>query len=219
MKKGLAFFVGKGRPLGKGKTNLKRFSRKESLRAEALFSSARWLRPGTFSFGRRRGRKTAAFAGIHAAFGAGARGAPHLGRQRTPPAFQGVEKGFSTPCKCKSAKAGLQLGHHFLVKWVSKIPHFTARAPSFSEAEGAATLRLPPETRDPPQRERGAIKKMIEEAAFCRTSQFALVVQGAASPCTPLLTGPSPAFIRHWRRRDAALGDVHAAACGFQMKG
>ena len=79
-------------------------------------------------------------------------------------AFQGVEKGFSTPCKCKSAKAVLHLGHHFLVKWVSKIPHFTARAPSFSEAEGAATLRLPPETRDPPQRGRGAIKKMIEEA-------------------------------------------------------
>ena len=77
---------------------------------------------------------------------------------------QGVEKGFSTPCKCKSAKAVLHLGHHFLVKWVSKIPHFTARAPSFSEAEGAATLRLPPETRDPPQRGRGAIKKMIEEA-------------------------------------------------------
>ena len=77
---------------------------------------------------------------------------------------QGVEKGFSTPCKCKSAKAGLHLGHHFLVKWVSKIPHFTARAPSFSEAEGAATLRLPPETRDPPQRGRGAIKKIIEEA-------------------------------------------------------
>lgn len=87
MKKGLAFFAGKGRPLGKGKTNLKRFSRKESLRAEALFSSARWLRPGTFSFGRRRGRKTAAFAGIHAALGAGARGAPPFGRQRTPPAF------------------------------------------------------------------------------------------------------------------------------------
>ena len=80
------------------------------------------------------------------------------------PKNQGVEKGFSTPCKCKSAKAGLHLGHHFLVKWVSKIPHFTARAPSFSEAEGAATLRLPPETRDPPQRGRGAIKKMIEEA-------------------------------------------------------
>ena len=40
---------------------------------------------------------------------------------------QGVEKGFSTPCKCKSAKAVLHLGHHFLVKWVSKIPHFTAR--------------------------------------------------------------------------------------------
>ena len=79
-------------------------------------------------------------------------------------AAQGVEKGFSTPCKCKSAKAVLHLGHHFLVKWVSKIPHFTARAPSFSEAEGAATLRLPPETRDPPQRGRGAIKKMIEEA-------------------------------------------------------
>ena len=118
---------------------------------------------------------------------------------------QGVEKGFSTPCKCKSAKAVLHLEHHFLVKWVSKIPHFTARAPSFSEAEGAATLRLPPETRDPPQRGRGAIKKMIEEAAFCRTSQFALVVQGATAPCTPLLTGPSPAFIRHWRRRDAAL--------------
>ena len=77
---------------------------------------------------------------------------------------QGVEKGFSTPCKCKSAKAVLHLGHHFLVKWVSKTPHFTARAPSFSEAEGAATLRLPPETRDPPQRGRGAIKKMIEEA-------------------------------------------------------
>ena len=31
---------------------------------------------------------------------------------------QGVEKGFSTPCKCKSAKAGLHLGYHFLVKWV-----------------------------------------------------------------------------------------------------
>ena len=77
---------------------------------------------------------------------------------------QGVEKGFSTPCKCKSAKAVLHLEHHFLVKWVSKIPHFTARAPSFSEAEGAATLRLPPETRDPPQRGRGAIKKIIEEA-------------------------------------------------------
>ena len=85
MKKGLAFFAGKGRPLGKGKTNLKRFSRKESLRAEALISSARWLRPGSFSFGRRRGRKTAAFAGIHAALGAGARGAPPFGRQRTPP--------------------------------------------------------------------------------------------------------------------------------------
>ena len=111
-------------------------------------------------------------------------------------AAQGVEKGFSTPCKCKSAKAVLHLGHHFLVKWVSWIPHFTARAPSFSEAEGAATLRLPPETRDPPQRGRGAIKKMIEEAAFCRTSQFALVVRELPPPallCSLGLLPPSSA--------------------------
>ena len=119
---------------------------------------------------------------------------------------QGVEKGFSTPCKCKSAKAVLHLGHHFLVKWVSWIPHFTARAPSFSEAEGAATLRLPPETRDPPQRGRGGDQENDRGSGRTyRTSQFAIVVQGAAAPCAPLLTGPSPAFIRHWRRRDAAL--------------
>ena len=87
MKKGLAFFAGKGRPLGKGKTNLKRFSRKESLRAEALFFVRAMAAARDVFFRAAERPENGRFCWNPCRFGGGGAGRAALWAPRTPLRF------------------------------------------------------------------------------------------------------------------------------------